>query len=970
MSVRSPDAAPIIGRESALDQIEEALAGLEAGSQVCLSVEGEPGIGKTRLLAELHDRADARDFLVLSGCATEFEREQPFGAWVDALDAYTASQEHRLLEAWDADEIGELTSVLPGLRSRAEGTARAVTDERYRVHRAIRGLLEFLSEEQPLMVVLDDLHWADEASLALLAALLRRPARGPVLLALAFRPAQAPRKLAAALTIPSLRRIALERLNEEQSALLLGDLDARTAAAIYRQSGGNPFYLEQLSRAGGGTAPSGARHGALADAGVPAAVTASLIEELESLRPSERALLNGAAAAGEPFDPDLAATVAELRQDDGLVALDALLALDLVRGTSIPRLFVFRHPLVRQAVYESAPAGWRLAAHARAAAALADRGAPAADRAHHVAQSAHQGDEAAITLLLGVGAAAAARAPAAAARWCEEALRLLADSDRERQVEVRVALASALRSLGELERSRAILLEAIDLLPPERSLRHVELTASIAAVEHWLGRHDEAHARLMRAWEELPDNSTAEAAVLEIELAVDGLYELDFEHTIEMGGRALATARSVGDASLIAAAAAALCLGETVAGHSERARARREEARSEIDALSDAELAPRLEAVLYLAWAENYLEYYDDAGARVTRGLAIARATGDGRLLVPLMLVQNFAFEMQGRLAEATVICDAAVEMARLSASPHELYRALFELGWTRYYAGDLDGAIAAHEECAGVDPRLAGGTIPNGGGGPGWGLGVALLEAGEVERGRAILMELGGDDAARTMPVERCFDWESLAIAEIAVGDLEAAGEYARRAEELAARLNLRLPAALALRTRAAVLLASGEPGEAARQARESAASAAEVGANLQAAFSRSLEARALIAAGEREQAIALLRQAEHELDACGSVRVRDEMRTELRRLGTRHQPRKTAPDAAGGHEELSKRELEVVALIADRKTNREIAETLFLSAKTVESHIRNIFRKLGVSSRAEVARAFDREARERSGG
>ena len=212
-------------------------------------------------------------------------------------------------------------------------------------------------------------------------------------------------------------------------------------------------------------------------------------------------------------------------------------------------------------------------------------------------------------------------------------------------------------------------------------LRHVELTASIAAVEHWLGRHDEAHARLTRAWEELPDSSTAEAAVLEIELAVDGLYELDFEHTIEMGTRALATARAVGDASLIAAAAAVLCLGETVAGHTARARARREEARSEIDRLSDAELAPRLEAVLYLAWAENYLEYFDDSGAHAARGIAIARATGDGRLLVPLMLVQNYAFEMQGRLAEATAICDAVVEMARLSASPHELYRALFELG-------------------------------------------------------------------------------------------------------------------------------------------------------------------------------------------------------------------------------------------------------------------------------------------------
>ena len=436
-----------------------------------------------------------------------------------------------------------------------------------------------------------------------------------------------------------------------------------------------------------------------------------------------------------------------------------------------------------------------------------------------------------------------------------------------------------------------------------------------------------------------------------------------------MGGRALATARSVGDPSLIAAAAAALCLGETVAGNTVRARERREEARSAVDRLSDAELAPRLETLLYLAWAENYLEYFDDSGVHVARGLAIARATGDGRLLAPLMLVRNFAFEMQGRLAEAAAICETVVEMARLSANPHELYRALFELGWTRYFSGDLDGAIAAHEECAGVDPRLAGGTIPNGGGGPGWGLGVALFEAGEVERARAILLELGGDDDARTMPVERCYDWESLALVELAVGNSRRGGGVRPASRGRRGALGSRLPSALALRTRAAVLLASGEPREAARLAHESAALAAEVAANLQAAFSRSLEARALIAADEREQAIALLREVEGELDECGSLRVRDEMRAELRRLGTRHQARKAAPDAVAGHAELSKRELEVVALIADRKTNREIAAALFLSAKTVESHIRNIFHKLGVSSRAEVARAYERDARQRAG-
>jgi DNA-binding NarL/FixJ family response regulator len=453
---------------------------------------------------------------------------------------------------------------------------------------------------------------------------------------------------------------------------------------------------------------------------------------------------------------------------------------------------------------------------------------------------------------------------------------------------------------------------------------------------------------------------------LQIELAIDGLYELDFERTAAMGREAVATARTLDDRALIAAAASALCLGETVAGNIDVARELREEARAEVDGLTDEELAPRLEALYYLGWAETYLERYDEAVAHLERGMEITRATGDGRLLVPMLLGKNYPFEMQGRLAEATECCQRALEAARLGASPHELYRALFELGWTLYFAGDLDGAIAAFEESLQFDRRLSGGTIPNGGGGPGWGLGVAWFDAGDVDRGRKILLELVGEDVARTMPVERCFDWESLTLVELAAGQTDAADGYARRAEEDAARLGLQLPAALAGRARAAVLLAGGEPAEAARVAARSAEAAAAVGAQLHAALSRSVQGRALAAAGVRDEAIAVLRQAERELDACGSARVRDETRRELRRLGARAETR--GPVAAGesGLGSLTKRELEIATLATDRKTNREIAAALYLSGKTVESHMRNIFTKLGVSSRVEVARAVEHQRRE----
>ena len=647
-----------IGRDLELEQLSAVLDGLAAGLAACVTVEGEPGIGKTHLLAALRRRAEEAGCLVLAGSATEFERDLPFSVWVDALDAYVASQELDLGDGLSAELVDELSRVIPSVRPGGDGARATVADERYRSHRAVRRLLELLADERPLVVLLDDLHWGDEASLELLAGLLQRAPEAPVLLAIGFRAGRAPARLSTALANPDVRRIRLAQLSEAQATELLGEVDPRTAAVMVQQGGGNPFYLEQLKRAleegvGAVTVPD-AGGVDVAGVSVPASVAASLAEELASLPADERTLLRAAAVAGEPFEPDLAGTIAELPPSNVLGRLDALLARDLVRPTTVPRRFVFRHPLVRRAVYESAPAGWRLAAHARAADALAARGAGVEDRAHHVQQYAGQGDEQAIEVLLEAGASAASRAPAAAARWYEAALALLPASDGKRSVAARIALASSLRSLGELDRCRTTLLGAIELLPPDAASRRVELTAHCAAVEHWLGRHDEAHRRLARAWDELPGHSTSEAAVLGIELAVDGLYELDFEQSLRMGGQALATARAVGDPALTAAAAAVLCLGETVSGRIDDAREHRLEALDEIAGLSDAQLASRLEALFHLAWAETYLECYDDAVAHAERGIVLARAFGEGRLLVPLTLAKNFPLEMQGRLSEAT----------------------------------------------------------------------------------------------------------------------------------------------------------------------------------------------------------------------------------------------------------------------------------------------------------------------------
>ena len=358
-----PRAGTIVGRETELAQLEQTLDELDRGSASCLAVEGEPGIGKTRLLAELRALADARGHLVLSGTAAEFERDLPFSVFVDALDAYVVSQELSEHERWDADLERELGRVLPSLRS--ADSAGAIADERYRAHRAVSSLLGLIAEERPLVLMLDDLHWSDGASVELIAALVSRRPAAPVLLALSFRPGQATERLVTALAGPPVTRLELGRLSEAEAGELLDSDDAGLVAGIYSHAGGNPFYIEQLGRAGDGAGLPRAGEEKAGVAGVPPAVAAAIAGELELLSARTRAFVDAAAVTGEPFEPDLAAAIAELSEAEGLAALDDLLAVDLVRPTEVPRRFSFRHPLVRRSVYESTRGGWRLAAHAK-----------------------------------------------------------------------------------------------------------------------------------------------------------------------------------------------------------------------------------------------------------------------------------------------------------------------------------------------------------------------------------------------------------------------------------------------------------------------------------------------------------------------------------------------------------------------------------------------------------------------------
>jgi predicted ATPase len=236
----------LVGRADELGSIDEVLAELSQGRPGVLELAGEPGIGKTRLLRELAARAEASGQLPLAGSASELERNLPFSVFVDALDDYVAGLEPATLAALDDDVQAELAHVFPSLSGLAADREVAPQHERYRSHRAVRDLLAQLAAARPLVLILDDCHWADSASVELLGALLRRPPVAPVLTALAVRPRQMPERLAAALERAHreglLTRIMLSALTPGEAHELLGGAVATAeAATLYQESGGNPF---------------------------------------------------------------------------------------------------------------------------------------------------------------------------------------------------------------------------------------------------------------------------------------------------------------------------------------------------------------------------------------------------------------------------------------------------------------------------------------------------------------------------------------------------------------------------------------------------------------------------------------------------------------------------------------------------------------------------------------------------------
>jgi DNA-binding NarL/FixJ family response regulator len=919
-----------VGRSAELARLAEALDAVDRGEAVRLVVEGEPGIGKSCLLAELQEQALGRGHLVLRGAGSEFERDLPFGVFADALGGVAT-----------AGEFGDGSSAVPG------------ADERHRAHTALRRLLSSLAEAQPLVLVLDDVQWADPASAELVAALVRRDVAAPVCLALGYRTGLAPAALETALRDPGVRLLELEPLSETDCGALAGaELPEDRRAAIFSESGGNPFYALQLARLA--TVSPGAA--------VPRSVAAALLEEFRTLSDGARALLDGGAIAGDPFEAGIAQDVACLDQAAGMEALDELLVTRLLYATDIPRRFSFRHPLVRRAVYDATGAGWRIGAHARAAAALERSGAPAVARAHHVDESAAPGDAAGIAVLLQAGAESAPRAPVGAARWYASALRLMPESDRAGRLAALVSLAQAQAATGDLEHSAARLIEALALLPEDDLAPRLRLTSACAACEHFLGYHDRAEHRLVAALRSLPDQVSRESVIVRLGLAAGAFFSFAQEEMCALAAEALDVARRLGEPVLQAASAGALAHAAALGGRLDSAQAAADEAAALLDVVPDSAVADHLDAVNRLAWAEFLIERHDASIRHAQRGVVVARAAGRNRFVPLILQAQALSSMVLGHLAAAAELQEEALEIATLAGNGYVTCSVLTTSGTVAMARGDHEDALrAGHRSVALIEHaepgRIAGQASAR--------LATTLRELGSAAADTQALVEpAGGWSLPRLPPTWRALWADPLTRADLAGGRIADAGAAAAMAGDTAAAFALPLTTALADRARARLAAQSGRHAEAFALAQDSAEAARRVGAPIEAARGLTVAAVAAAVGGDREVAVRLLRDAEGTFDDCGADRDRAEARRELRRLGARAEPRGPSGGSDAGLDALSRREREVATLVTDRKTNREIAGDLFLSEKTVESHLRNIFAKLGASSRVDVARAVERES------
>ena len=470
-----------VGRDAEIDLLAKAWKQALAGERQVVLVAGEPGLGKSRLAAEVALAARDDGAMVLYGRCDD-ELTSPYRPWVEALGQYFTNAGDDDYTGLDARMLGELAVLVPAVRDRlADGVAagRPGGDgDQYVLFAAVTALLTTLAEQQPVVVVLDDLHWADRGTLLLLRHVVGQISAASLLIVGTYRDTDVgvddplTATLAALRREPSVERVGLVGLSDIDIVSLLeataghdmGADGTRLAHALYNETGGNPFFvgelLRHLAETGVIAQQDDGRWVATVDleaAGLPQSVREVVGARVRRLGGTAHRVLGAAAVVGRDFDAAVVAGTVDLDADTVVDILEPAMAAGLVGEVAgVSDRFTFTHALVQHTLYQDLPTSRRVRLHRKIAETIEtlagdDTSGRVGELATHWFAATRPADlDKAIGYAIQAGdQAVAALAPDDAVRWYRQALDATGDRDDHQRCDLMVRLGDTERQAGD-----------------------------------------------------------------------------------------------------------------------------------------------------------------------------------------------------------------------------------------------------------------------------------------------------------------------------------------------------------------------------------------------------------------------------------------------------------------------------------------------------------------------------------------
>jgi DNA-binding SARP family transcriptional activator len=544
-----------VGRRAELDALTELFARAAEGQRQLVLLEGEPGIGKTRLAVQFMQACEADGAIALYG-RCDAETHIPYQPFVEALRRYVARTSVDRLAPWSA----ELGRVVPELIADREMPGPESAD-RYRLFDAAADVLTDMARAQPVVLVLDDLHWADKPTLLMLRQLVRAAEESPIMIVASFRDTERPEVLTDILV--QLRRehyyetIALRGLDEADASELIGEFGSEVPEHVNRKlwegTKGNPFFLEEMVRHLGSGSADG--NGAPWPVELPEGMREVIDRRLASLSDDARDVLTTAAVVGREFSIELLEELGSYDEDKLDAVVDESVGAHVI--AEVPGVygrFSFTHSLIRQTLYDGLTGTRRGRLHLRVAEALERLDADPRELAHHFSLSPPtRGATKAVEYAQRAARGASAQlAYEEAARLYEVALHALEQSgaDGEQRCELLLAGGDAQTKAGESIAARATFRDAAD---SARALGSAKLLAQAAlgygsAGQMAGGVVDETVVRLIEeALAAVGDSDPALRARLLARLAMELSFSDQRERRAELSSEAVDIARDVGD---------------------------------------------------------------------------------------------------------------------------------------------------------------------------------------------------------------------------------------------------------------------------------------------------------------------------------------------------------------------------------------------------------------------------------------